>query len=72
MDKDHLEILLHSLRSIEDRCQNIQESVASHIEDDQAYWKKVDQVEGQVSLIKWAISAVGATGLAAWLGLGKH
>ena len=71
MDKEHLEILLHSLRSIEERCQSIQESVASHIEDDQAYWKKVDQVEGQISFVKWAIGAIGVTGLGAWFG-GKH
>ena len=71
MDKDHLEILLHSLRSIEDRCQNIQETMADHIEADQGYWKKVDQMEGQVSLIKWVVGAVGLGGLATFF-TGKH
>jgi hypothetical protein len=70
MDEDLVGMIRDNFKQLHDICQGIGEKIDTHIEKDEVYWKKLDQQEGQISLLK-VIGSAAAGGFAAWEGL-KH
>ena len=71
MDAQQFQLFFDRLARIDKKCDEIVETMKEHVEEDKLYWKKIDKVEGQVSLVKWIVSAVGLGGIASYLGI-KH
>ena len=74
MDDHTINMIRDSLIDLKATCQGIREDMAKHAEVDAQYWKKVDQAEGQISLIKWIGGSLSISGLLGWLfsHFGKH
>lgn len=74
MDEHVVGMIRDSLERLEGTCQGIREDMQAHITKDEAYWQKIDQQEGQLSLIKWLSGGLSISGLGAWLfsQFGKH
>ena len=74
MDDQVVDMLRDHLGRIEDTCMGIREDLKSHTEKDAEYWQKIDEQQGQISLIKWLGGSLSLSGLGAWLftNFGKH
>lgn len=74
MDSQHFEMIRDSLSDLKETCHGIRQDMISHIEKDEVYWRKIDQTEGQLSLIKWIGGSLSLSGFLGWLfsHFGKH
>jgi hypothetical protein len=67
VDDHTIGMIRDSLSRIEANCNGIREDMQAHAEMDSEYWKKIDAMEGQISLIKWLSGSLSISGLGAWL-----
>jgi hypothetical protein len=67
VDEQVVGMIRDSLERLENTCTGIREDMNAHADQDATYWKKIDQVEGQISLVKWFGGSVSISGLGAWL-----
>lgn len=74
MDEHHVAMLLSAIERGNETCDRIDRKLEEHIGKDEDYWKRIDQQEGQLSLIKWLCGSISVSGLLAWLfgSFGKH
>lgn len=70
MNDQLFEMLRDRLESIDDRLGRIETSIRDHVTQDEAYWKKIDILEGQLSTLKWLFGGSISTAIGsfmAWL-----
>lgn len=74
MDEQIIDMIRDQFQSMNGKIDKLQESVQGHLDDDKLYWTKIDQTDGQISLIKWIIGSgtVGAFILFVYNFFAKH
>jgi len=74
MEPEVVRMISGQLQQLHETCQGIRDDMQAHAEKDSTYWQKIDQQEGQISLIKLMAGGLSASGLVAWLysNFGKH
>jgi hypothetical protein len=74
VDEQVVEMIRDSLSELKATCTGIREDIKEHTAKDELYWSKIEQAEGQITLIKWLGSGISISGLLAWLfaQFGKH
>lgn len=74
MEDAVLELIRDQFVHLNTKLDLINTTIEKHIDKDEEYWRKIDQVEGQISLLKWLGGSISFSGLLAWLfgHFGKH
>ena len=74
MEPEVVRMISEQLSQLHDTCQGIRDDMQSHAEKDSLYWQKIDQQQGQLSLLKWMAGGLSTSGLLAWIysNFGKH
>ena len=67
MDEQIVELLRDRFDNLDRELKTINETIKDHVDTDTRYWKKIDQQEAQLSVVKWLTSGAAGTGLLAWL-----
>jgi hypothetical protein len=74
VDENIVGMIRDNFSQLHAKCDSIQESINVHVEKDEQYWKDLDEMKGQMSLVKWLFGSISLSGLGAWLfsNFGKH
>lgn len=67
LDEQIVTMLRDRFDSVDAKLREMSGSFDAHVEIDQAYWRKLDQQEAQVSVFKWITSGLSGSALIAWL-----
>jgi fermentation-respiration switch protein FrsA (DUF1100 family) len=67
MDNQQFEMMRDRFDNLDHSMRTLNETMQDHVMKDEAYWKKLDQAEGQLSLIRWVMGGLSVSGLMAWV-----
>ncbi len=67
MDDQIVNLLRDRLEAIDNNVQRVHEAMESHLERDEHYWRKIDEQQAQLGVIKFLGSGVSGSALLAWL-----
>ncbi len=67
MDDQIVDFIRDQFDSVRKDISTLRDSMDRHTTKDEHYWKKVDEAEGQIKLLKWAASAGPVGALIVWL-----
>lgn len=54
-------------QTVNAKIDEMKETIGVHADEDRRYWKAIDEQRAQLSLMKWLFSAVGGSGIMAWI-----
>ncbi len=66
MDEQVVNMIRDQFKVMNDKVDNLHEVVQAHVEKDERYWARIDQQEGQMTLLKFMIGP-GLAGFFGWL-----
>lgn len=74
MDDQIIQLLRDQFQQTNEKIDQLYTTMSDHIKQDNSYWTKIEQTEGQIRLLKWAAGAgpVGAIVVWAYSKLGGH
>jgi hypothetical protein len=74
VDEQIVGMIRDNFAQLHDKCDSIQASIQDHVKKDEIYWKDLDEMKGQMSLLKWLFGSLSLSGFGAWLfsNFGKH
>ena len=74
MEPAIVDMIRDQFKVLNEKCDDIQASIKEHVEQDQAYWQKIDKQEGAIGVWKWIAGLGGGSGVMAALAqyFGKH
>jgi hypothetical protein len=68
MDEHIVGLIRDQFQAIHDKIDTIHTDLREHTKTDSDYWKKIDQHEGQISVLKWLFGGSGVmVTTAAWI-----
>lgn len=67
MDDQLIELIRDRFDSVDAKLNQQQASFELHAQNDEKYWKLIDEQQAQLSLIKWISSGLSGSALLAWL-----
>jgi hypothetical protein len=67
VDTQILDMLRDRFDSLDSKMEDLNVTMANHVEKDERYWLKIEAAEGQINLIRWLGGSLSISGLAAWL-----
>lgn len=66
MDEQVVDLMRDQFKALSDKIDVVHDVMQGHINKDEKYWEKVDQMRGQVSVWKM-LTVPGLSGFFAWL-----
>ena len=67
MDEQIIELLRDRFDRLDVELSVISTTLKEHCENDATYWKKIDENEAQLRVIKWLSSSAAGSAVMAWL-----
>lgn len=62
-----VDLMRDQFKALSDKVDGVHDIVKEHVNEDRRYWAKIDQQQGQMSLLNAIFGASGLSGLAAWV-----
>lgn len=67
MNEQIVDLMRDQFKALSDKVDRVHDVVSEHVKEDKLYWAKIDQQQGQMSLLKAIFGASGLSGLVAWV-----
>lgn len=67
MDEHIVDLMRDQFKALSDKVDGVHDIVKEHVNEDKRYWQKIDQQQGQMSLIKALLGASGLSALITWV-----
>lgn len=67
MDEQIVDLMRDQFKALSDKVDGVHDIVKEHVNEDKRYWQKIDQQQGQMSLIKALLGASGLSALITWV-----
>lgn len=65
MDEQVVQLLRDQFKLVNEKIDSLQETMQQHVTQDSEYWKRIDETQGQINMLKWIAGSGFGSGMVA-------